>query len=143
MLGLMTAPVALVNMLPPVACLVSAAATAVLTAPEFSPTVFAIFPVESINPSTPPCWTLVKKALPRASFAGSTSSWFQLTLLLSTTLPGTGKKTLPNVLEVYPSLSPIPRVVFPPEPSFIGLGLYSKTDICNLSWSRFALSATG
>ena len=47
MLGLITAPVDLVNILPPVAALASAAATPVFTSPEFSPTAPAI-PAETL-----------------------------------------------------------------------------------------------
>ena len=133
-------------MLPPVAALARAAATPSFTSPEPLPTASARPPRLSTNPSIAPSpfWTFSKKALERASFAGSIVSWSQETLLLSETLPGTGKKTLPNVLEVYPSLSPIPRVVLSPDPVlFIGLGLYSNTDICNLSWSIFVFNATG
>ena len=52
MLGLITAPVDLVNILPPVAALVSDAATPYITSPELSPIALAISPTESINPST-------------------------------------------------------------------------------------------
>ena len=54
MLGLITAPVVLVNTLAPVAPLVSAAATPFFTSPDSSPTCCAISPPESINPSIAP-----------------------------------------------------------------------------------------
>ena len=54
MLGLITAPVDLVNILPPVADLASAAATPVFTSPEFSPTAPAIPAADSTNPSIAP-----------------------------------------------------------------------------------------
>ena len=137
MFGLIIAPVDLVSMSPPVAALAKDAATASFTSPEFSPTDSANPPTPSIRPSIspPPFRTFSKNKFEAASCAGLIELSPQLTEFVSPILPGVGKKTLPNILDVYPALSPIPRVLVPSVLLllFIGLGLYSKTEINNLS----------
>ena len=123
-------------MSPPVAALAKDAAIASFTSPEPSPIAPAISPTSFITLDTgSSLLTFSKNVFAAASCAGLIELSPQLTEFESATLPGTGKKTLPNTLDVYPALSPIPRVLVPSVLllRFIGLGLYSRTEISNLS----------